>query len=96
MSDISLGSAGESLGALSAIPVEQRVSDVWASLTDTLAALPGLCCHLSARAIHFPIVNFVAMPHSSVREGAGIQKALAMSLQTGSLRFLNEDLAPAV
>ena len=45
LTDITLAGAGESFGATSAIPMEERVNDVHASLTDILAEPHGLDSH---------------------------------------------------
>ena len=42
LTDITLAGAGEFFGATSAIPVEESVNDVQASLTDILAEPHGL------------------------------------------------------
>jgi len=45
LTDITLAGAGESFGASSAIPVEESVNNVQASLTDILAERHGLDSH---------------------------------------------------
>ena len=45
LTDITLAGAGEFFGATSAIPVEESVNDVQASLTDILAEPHGLDSH---------------------------------------------------
>jgi hypothetical protein len=57
LTDITLTGASESFAATSAIPMEESLNDVQASLSDILAEPHGLDNHKSAGAIRFHIVN---------------------------------------